>query len=101
MRAVVVEQPGGLDMLRLAQVPEPVPGPGEVQIRIAFAGCNWSDIQKRQGVYPDPVAYPLIPGAEVSGIVSALGRAYGTVAPAIGWPRSSDPPSREASPSRA
>ena len=74
MRAVVVEQPGGLDMLRLAQVPEPVPGPGEVQIRIAFAGCNWSDIQKRQGVYPDPVAYPLIPGAEVSGIVSALGR---------------------------
>ena len=74
MRAVVVEQPGGLEKLLLAQVPEPVPGPGEVQIRTAYAGCNWGDIQKRQGVYPDPVEYPLIPGAEVSGIVSALGR---------------------------
>lgn len=74
MRAVVVEQPGGLERLRLAQVPEPVPGPGAVQIRIAYAGCNWSDIQKRQGVYPDPVGYPVILGAEVSGIVSATGR---------------------------
>ena len=74
MRAVVVEQPGGLEALRLAQVPEPVPGPGTVRIRIAFAGCNWSDIQKRQGVYPDPVDYPVILGAEVSGIVSAAGR---------------------------
>ena len=74
MRAVVVEQPGGLEKLNLTQVPEPVPGPGAVQIRIAFAGCNWSDIQKRQGVYPDPVDYPVILGAEVSGIVSAVGR---------------------------
>ena len=74
MRAVIVEQPGGLEKLRLAQVPEPVPGPGAVRIRIAFAGCNWSDIQKRQGVYPDPVDYPVILGAEVSGIVSAVGR---------------------------
>lgn len=74
MRAVIVEQPGGLEELRLKQVPEPVPGLGEVQIRIAFAGCNWSDIQKRQGVYPDPVDYPVILGAEVSGIVSAVGR---------------------------
>ena len=74
MRAVVVEQPGGLDELKLTRVPEPVPGPGAVQIRIAYAGCNWSDIQKRQGVYPDPVDYPVILGAEVSGIVSATGR---------------------------
>ena len=74
MRAVVAEQPGGLEELKLTRVPEPVPGPGAVQIRIAYAGCNWSDIQKRQGVYPDPVDYPVILGAEVSGIVSATGR---------------------------
>ena len=74
MRAVVVEQPGGLEELHLTEVSEPVPGPGAAQIRIAFAGCNWSDIQKRQGVYPDPVDYPVILGAEVSGIVSAVGR---------------------------
>ena len=74
MRAVVVEQPGGLEELHLTEVSEPVPGPGAVQIRIAFAGCNWSDIQKRQGVYPDSVDYPVILGAEVSGIVSAVGR---------------------------
>ena len=74
MRAVVVEQPGGLEKLNITQVPEPVPGPGAIQIRIAFAGCNWSDIQKRQGVYPDPVDYPVVLGAEVSGIVSAAGR---------------------------
>ena len=91
----VVEQPGGLGKLNLTQVPEPLPGPGAIQIRIAFAGCNWSDIQKRQGVYPDPVDYPVILGAEVSGIVSGGGGAVsGTVASAIGSRRSSGLPSR-------
>ena len=74
MRVVVVDRPGGLEKLRVVRVPEPAPGPGAVQIRIAYAGCNWSDIQKRRGVYPDPVDYPVILGAEVSGIVSAIGR---------------------------
>lgn len=73
MRAVVVERPGGLERLRLKQVPVPEAGPGEVQIRVAYAGCNWSDIQKRQGVYPDPVSYPAILGLEVSGVVSETG----------------------------
>jgi NADPH:quinone reductase len=73
MRAVVVERPGGLDALRLAEVPDPVPGAGEVLIEVAFAGCNWSDVQKRQGVYPDPVSYPAIIGLEVSGHVGAVG----------------------------
>ena len=93
MRAVVVEQPGGLENLNITQVPEPVPGPGAIQIRIAFAGCNWSDIQKRQGVYPDPVDYPVILGAEVSGIVSAAGRGVDLVIDSLGadvLPRSFD-----------
>ena len=73
MRAVLVESPGGLDRLRLAEVPDPVPAAGEVLIEVAFAGCNWSDVQKRRGVYPDPVGYPAIIGLEVSGRVRAAG----------------------------
>ncbi|HEX2482287.1 MAG TPA: zinc-binding dehydrogenase [Methylomirabilota bacterium] len=73
MRAVVVERPGGLEQLRLAEVPDPVPVAGEVLIEVAFAGCNWSDVQKRRGVYPDPVTYPAILGLEVSGLIRAVG----------------------------
>jgi NADPH2:quinone reductase len=73
MRAVLVERPGGLDALRLAAMPDPVPAAGEVLIEVAFAGCNWSDVQKRRGVYPDPVSYPVIIGLEVSGHVRAVG----------------------------
>jgi NADPH2:quinone reductase len=73
MRAVLVERPGGLDALRLAEVPDPVPAAGEVLIEVAFAGCNWSDVQKRRGVYPDPVSYPAIIGLEISGRILAVG----------------------------
>ncbi len=73
MRAVIVEQPGGLDHVHIRDVPPPVPGRGQVTIAVHHAGCNWSDIQKRQGVYPDPVTYPAILGLEVSGTVAALG----------------------------
>ncbi len=74
MRAIVVDRPGGFDRLLLREVPDPpLPGPGEVLVDVAFAGCNWSDVQKRQGVYPDPVPYPAILGLEVSGRIAALG----------------------------
>jgi NADPH2:quinone reductase len=73
MRAVVIERPGGLNQLRLAEVSDPVPAAGEVLIDVAFAGCNWSDVQKRRGVYPDPVSYPAIIGLEVSGRIRAVG----------------------------
>ena len=74
MRAIVVERPGGVDRLKLMEVPDPSPQPGDVVIEVVYAGCNWSDIQKRQGVYPDPVEYPVILGLEVSGRVVAKGR---------------------------
>lgn len=73
MRAVVVRGPGGLDRLELCDIAEPVPGPGEVRIAVAFAGLNWGDIQKRQGVYPDPIDYPAVIGVEVSGRIDAIG----------------------------
>lgn len=73
MRAIAVEQPGGPDMLVERDVPEPAAGPDEVVIDVAFAAANWSDIQKREGVYPDPVTYPAVLGLEVSGFVSEVG----------------------------
>ena len=75
MRAIVVEHPGGLEQLTLGEVPSPSPGRDEVLIEVAHAGCNWSDVQKRQGIYPEPVRYPAILGLEVSGRVVAVGPA--------------------------
>lgn len=75
MRAVVVEEPGDRSVLTVvADRPRPDPGPGEVRIRVAYSAANWSDVQKRQGIYPDPVRYPVVLGAEVSGVVDAVGR---------------------------
>ena len=73
MRAIAVERPGGREQLRLIEAPVPVPAAGEVLIRVAYAAANWGDVQKRQGIYPDPIEYPAILGAEVSGIVAAAG----------------------------
>lgn len=73
MQAIVIEQPGGPDMLRLHQVPLPVPRPGEVLIAVAAAGVNGPDLAQRRGHYdPPPGASPL-PGLEVAGTIAALG----------------------------
>jgi len=81
MRAVVIPAPGGREQLELRSLPEPVAGPGEVLLEVARIGCNWSDIQKREGVYPDPVHYPAVPGLEVSGRVAAVGEGVDDLAP--------------------
>ena len=73
MKAVVIHDKGGPDQLVLADMPDPVPGPGEVVIDVAYAGCNWADTQVRQGIYPHPMVYPLVLGFEISGTVSKLG----------------------------
>ncbi|MGF7158858.1 NADPH2:quinone reductase [Rhodoligotrophos appendicifer] len=74
MKAAVVEAPGGLDSIQIREVQAPEAGPGEVLIDVVRAACNWGDIQKRQGVYPDPIPYPSILGGEVNGVVRSLGR---------------------------
>jgi NADPH2:quinone reductase len=73
MKAVVIHALGGPEQLALADMPVPVPGPGEVLLDVAYAGCNWADTQVRIGIYPHPMTYPMILGFEVSGIVAALG----------------------------
>ena len=73
MRAIVVDQPGGIETLMVRDVPEPEIGSKEILIETAYCGCNWADLQRRQGTYPHRVDYPHIMGREVSGTVIGLG----------------------------
>jgi NADPH2:quinone reductase len=81
MRAVEIASPGGPDVLRLVDRPDPVPGPGEVLIDVVAAGVNRPDLMQREGKYPPPKGTTDIPGLEVSGRIAALGPADGTTEP--------------------
>ena len=72
MRAIVVEALGDPDVLALASHPVPEPGPGEVLVHLHAIGVNFSDTERRRGVY-DPPALPWIPGNEAAGIVEEIG----------------------------
>lgn len=74
MEAIAVVQPGGPDMLQPEQRPIPHPGEREILIEVAAAGVNRPDILQRMGLYPPPPGAPDIPGLEVAGRVSRLGR---------------------------
>ncbi|MFM5922623.1 MAG: NAD(P)H-quinone oxidoreductase [Novosphingobium sp.] len=73
MQAAGFDAPGGPDVLRLETLPVPRPGPGEVLVKVAYAGVNRPDVIQRQGFYPPPPGASPIPGLEVSGTVVALG----------------------------
>jgi putative PIG3 family NAD(P)H quinone oxidoreductase len=73
MLAIEISSPGGPDVLLPAAVPVPVPGHGQIIIRIAYAGVNRPDALQRAGMYaPPPSASPL-PGLECSGTVVEVG----------------------------
>lgn len=71
MKAIQITQTGGPEVLTLAEVPFPTPGPGEVLIKVAAAGVNFIEIYFREGRYKAPL--PLIPGSEASGMVEMTG----------------------------
>jgi putative PIG3 family NAD(P)H quinone oxidoreductase len=73
MRAIVITEPGGPEVLAVEQVPDPVPGPDEVVIGITAAGVNRADLMQRQGLYPPPPGAPPYPGLECSGQIMATG----------------------------
>jgi putative PIG3 family NAD(P)H quinone oxidoreductase len=73
MRAVEISQPGGPEVLKPVELPVPVPGHGQIVIRVAFAGVNRPDALQRAGAYaPPPSASPL-PGLEAAGTVVEVG----------------------------
>ena len=71
MKAIRFEATGGAEVLRLAEVASPVPGPGQVLVRVAAAGLNFIDVYHRIGLYSVPL--PFTPGLEGAGTVEALG----------------------------
>jgi putative PIG3 family NAD(P)H quinone oxidoreductase len=73
MRAIVITEPGGPQVLQIQDVPDPSAGPGEVLVRVAAAGVNRADLLQRMGHYPPPPGTPEYPGLEVSGTIEALG----------------------------
>ncbi len=73
MRAILIEKPGGPEAMRLAETPDPVPGPGEVLVRVRAAGVNRADLLQRMGKYPPPPGASPILGLELAGEVVALG----------------------------
>ncbi|MFF4056236.1 zinc-binding alcohol dehydrogenase family protein [Streptomyces sp. NPDC001668] len=94
MRAVRIDSFGGPEVLVPVDVPDPVPGPGEVLMRIVAAGVNRSDALLRAGVYHRAGRPPLIPGGEAAGVVVEVGEgvtdfAAGQRVMALGGGRSS------------
>jgi len=73
MRAIRVENPGPGYRLVVAEIPKPVPGAGEVLIKVAAAGLNRADIAQSLGLYPPPPGAPETLGMEVSGTIAGLG----------------------------
>lgn len=73
MRAITMTEPGGPDVLRWTETPEPTPGPGEVLIDVAASAVNRADLLQRQGFYPPPPGASDILGLECSGTITGLG----------------------------
>lgn len=73
MKAIVYEQNGGPEVLKMAELPKPTAGDGEVLIKVAGTSYNPVDAAIRSGFFPMPVALPTIPGSEASGTIEALG----------------------------
>jgi NADPH2:quinone reductase len=74
MRAIVIREPGGPDVLEMRDVAVPQPARGEVRVRVHATAVNRADLLQRQGLYPAPPGFPAdIPGLEIAGEVVALG----------------------------
>jgi len=74
MRAVVVEKLGGPEVLRVVEQPAPEPQHGQLIVQVAAVGVNYMDIYTREGVGGyQPAQFPVVPGAEGAGTVTAAG----------------------------
>jgi len=73
MRAITIAEPGGPDVLRLTEVPDPVAAEGEVLVEVVASAVNRADLLQRQGFYNPPPGASLYPGLECSGRIAAIG----------------------------
>jgi NADPH2:quinone reductase len=73
MKAIQVAAFGGVEVLQVVERPRPLPLAGEVLIRVESAGLNYSDLMKREGLYPGGPKPPYFPGVEAAGVVESVG----------------------------
>ena len=88
MKALLSHAPGGPDTLSLDEVPEPQPARGEVRIKVAACGVNFPDALMIEDKYQIRPPRPFAPGAEVAGVVDAVGEGVDALKPGdrvIGW----------------
>jgi len=81
MKAVFFSAHGGNEILTVGERPDPVPGAGEVLVRVEAAALNRLDLFVRDGIPGVPVAFPHVPGADGAGVVEALGAGVAGPAP--------------------
>jgi len=77
MKAVVCEKPGDESVLKIGEAADPTAGPGQLLIRVKYAGLNRADVMQRQGFYPPPPGASEIIGLECAGEVAAIGAGVG------------------------
>jgi tumor protein p53-inducible protein 3 len=75
VRAVIFDQPGGPEVLRIGELPDPAIGPEELLVRNFAAGLNRADLLQRRGRYPPPPGAPEVLGLEFAGEVARVGEA--------------------------
>ena len=78
MRAVVIDTKGGTPVPRVAEIPDPSPGPSEVLVRVRATALNRADLLQVQGLYPPPPGESDVPGLECAGDVEATGDDVGS-----------------------
>src|SRR2546426_8810476 len=76
MRAIVVKQPGGPEVMQLAEVSDPQPREGDLIVRVRAAGVNRADLHQRLGRYPPPPGEPETIGLEIAGEVERPAGGY-------------------------
>lgn len=81
MKRVVVPRYGGPEVLRVVEEDEPIPGPGQVRVRVLAAGVSFTDTLLRAGTYPGGPKPPFTPGYEFAGVVDQVGLGCSTLAP--------------------
>ena len=72
MKAIRAYEIGGPEVLKLEDVPDPIPGPGEAVVDLKSIGVNYTDVSSRKGTNV-PASFPWTPGREGCGIVTAIG----------------------------
>ncbi|HEX2687094.1 MAG TPA: zinc-binding dehydrogenase [Kofleriaceae bacterium] len=90
MKQIWITRAGAPDVLEVREANDPVPGPGEIRIRVHAAGINFADLMARIGLYPDAPKPPCVVGYEVSGVIDAVGSGVTRWAPGdrvFGMPR--------------